>query len=88
MRLRNVAFRQNITPESRSPEIVVWQYSERLEKETCYTIAWLKEGKESWHIETVGDRFTEEEDMDAVIHVAKYALKLLNLEKEFNEYNN
>lgn len=88
MRLRNVAFRQNITAEKRSPEIVVWQYSERLEKETCYTIAWLKEDKESWYIETIGTRFTEEEDMAAVIHVAKYALRSLNLEKEFNEYNN
>jgi hypothetical protein len=55
-------------------------------KESCYTLCFFIEGPEGWHIETIGDRFTEYEDTDVLMHVAKYALRFLNIEKEFEEY--
>lgn len=90
MRYNNVEFRRADVPDSnghvtknQSPEIVAWM--KRDEKETCYTICWFQQDKESWYIKTVGTRFTEYEDPFALMHVAKYALRVLNTEMQFNE---
>lgn len=95
MRYKNVEFRKAGVADSngytietsseRPAEIIGWQTSTSNGKESCYTICWLKEHKEGWYIETIGNRFTEYEDIDALMHVAKYALRSLNLEKEFRE---
>ena len=97
MRYKNVEFRRagvadsnGYTIESsseRPAEIVAWQTSSN-GKETCYTICWLKEDKEGWYIETIGNRFTEYgvcEDGEALMHVARYALRILDTEKAFKE---
>ena len=94
MRYKNVEFRRAGVADSngytieasseRPAEIIGWQTSAD-GKESCYTICWLKEDREGWYIETIGNRFTEYEDIDALMHVAKYALRSLNLEKEFRE---
>lgn len=94
MRYKNVEFRKAGVADSngytietsseRPAEIIGWQTSSD-GKESCYTICWLKEHKEGWYIETIGNRFTEYEDIDALMHVAKYALRSLDLEKEFRE---
>tara|TARA_E500000178_G_scaffold284540_1_gene285833 strand:- start:63542 stop:63832 length:291 start_codon:yes stop_codon:yes gene_type:complete len=94
MRYKNVEFRRAGVADSngytietsseRPAEIVAWQTSSN-GKESCYTLCWIKEDKEGWYIETVGNRFTEYEDSEALMHVAKYALRSLNLEKEFRE---
>ena len=36
-------------------------------------------------MKTVGDRYVEYEDMEALNHVAKYALRSLNVQFEFEE---
>ena len=90
MRYKNIEFRRagvadsngHVT-ESRDPEIIAWM--QRAEKKTCYTICWFREGREGWDIETVGNRFTEYEDTEALMHLAKYALRILDTEKEFSE---
>jgi hypothetical protein len=92
MRYKNVEFRQpsiadsnGYTPSSERPaEIVAWQTSSNGE-ESCYTLCWLKEDKEGFYIKTIGNRFTEYEDTEAVMHVAKYALRILDTEKAFKE---
>ena len=95
MRYKNIEFRRagvadsngHVT-ESRDPEIIAWRaigdptYGS---KETCCTICWFREGREDWNIETVGNRFTEYEDTEALMHLAKYALRILDTEKEFSE---
>ena len=66
MRYKNVEFRQpgiadsnGYTPSSNRPaDIVAWQTSSN-GKESCYTLCWIKEDKEGWYIETIGNRFTE-----------------------------
>ena len=93
MRYKNVEFRRAGVADSngytietsseRPAEIIGWMDNNG--KESCYTLCWLKEGKEEFHIETIGSRFTEYEDIDALMHVAKYALRILNTEKEFKE---
>ena len=90
MRYKNLEFRRAGTPDSngyvtegRSPEIIAWMQSG--EKETCYTICWFQQSKEDWYIQTIGGRFTEYEDSEALMHLAKYSLRILNTEKEFNE---
>ena len=85
MRYKNVEFRQAVDHASsdRPAEIVGWMDNNG--KESCYTLCWLKEGKEEFYIETIGSRLTEYEDIDALMHVAKYALRILNTEKEFKE---
>lgn len=90
MRYKDIEFRRTIGPDStghildrESPEIVAWIRNEI--QETCYTLCRFKEDDESWYMETVGDRFTAHEDSEAVMRVAKYALKILNTEKEFKE---
>ena len=100
MRYKNVEFRRagvadsngytikTSWPRSERPaEIVAWQTSTSDGKESCYTICWLKEHKEDWYIETIGNRFTEYEDSEALMHVARYALRILDTEKDFYEKN-
>lgn len=96
MRYKNVEFRRAGVADSNGcaaptlgvqnpAEIVAWMGDDWLEEEKCFTICWIKEGFEGWYIETVGDRFTEYEDIEALMHVAKYALRALNIEKDFKE---
>jgi hypothetical protein len=91
MRYKNIEFRRAGVADSnghttslRDPEIVAWMQRDD-DKETCYTICWFKECKEDWYMETVGNRFTEYEEEYPLIHVARYALRVLNLEKQFHE---
>jgi len=100
MRYKNVEFRRavvqtcqdesgngNHASSERPAEIVAWQTSSN-GKESCCTLCWLKEDKEGWYIETIGNRFTEYgvcEDDEALMHVARYALRILNTEQEFKE---
>ena len=95
MRYKNVEFRRPGATDSngytvssdRSAEIVAWQTSSN-GKESCYTLCWIKEDKEGWYIETIGNRFTEYgvcEDGEALMHVARYALRILDTEKAFKE---
>ena len=95
MRYKNVEFRRAGVADSngytvsseRPPEIVAWQTSSNGE-ESCYTLCRFKEDKEGWYIETIGCRFTEYgvcEDGEALMHVARYALRILDTEKEFKE---
>jgi O-acetylhomoserine/O-acetylserine sulfhydrylase-like pyridoxal-dependent enzyme len=91
MRYKNVEFRRPSVADSngytvssdRSAEIVGWMDNNG--KESCYTLCWIKEDKEGFYIETIGNRFTEYEDIEALMHVAKYALRILDTEKEFKE---
>ena len=83
MRYNNVEFRP--ATEERDAEIVSWTYSESLVRETCITLCWIKADKEGYYIETIGDRYVEYEDMEALNHVAKYALRSLNVQFEFEE---
>ena len=72
---------------SNHPEIVAWIATEDplYAKEVCYTICRLKEGTESWYIETVGERFTEYEFEYDLMLVTRFALRVLNLEKRFKD---
>ena len=94
MRYKDVEFRQAGVTDSngytieiskeRPAEIIA--YVNRGDgKESCYTLCWIKEDEEGWYIETTGNRFTEYEDTEALMHVARYALRMLNTEKEFRE---
>jgi O-acetylhomoserine/O-acetylserine sulfhydrylase-like pyridoxal-dependent enzyme len=91
MRYKNVEFRRAGVADSngytvssdRSAEIVGWMDNNG--KESCYTLCWIKEDKEGFYIETIGNRFTEYEDIEALMHVAKYTLRILDTEKEFKE---
>ena len=93
MRYNNVEFRQHgvkdshgyTIDEDRHSEIIAWSYSESLGKETCITICWLKSDREGYYMKTVGNRYVEYEDMEVLNHVAKYALRSLNVEFEFKE---
>jgi hypothetical protein len=83
MRYNDVEFRP-ATVDGRA-EIVAWTYSESLDKETCITLCWIKADSEGYYMETVGDRYVEYGDMIALNHVAKYALRSLNIQLEFEE---
>jgi len=83
MRYNNVEFRP--ATEVRSAEIIAWNYSESLGRETCITLCWIKADSEGYYMETVGNRYVEYEDMEVLNHVAKYALRSLNVEFEFKE---
>ena len=94
MRYKNVEFRQ--ISESRRAEIVdkfrveraeivSWEWSERFGKETCYTLCWIEADSEGYYMKTIGDRYVEYEDMEALNHVAKYAMRSLNVQFEFEE---
>ena len=83
MRYNDVEFRP-ATAKGRA-EIVAWTYSESLDRETCITLCWVMGDSEGYHMETVGDRYVEYEDMIALNHVAKYALRSLNVQLEFEE---
>jgi hypothetical protein len=91
MRYKNVELRQQGVPDSheyiiaedRPNEIVSWTYDENSGKEYCITICWLKRDKEGYYMETVGNRYVEYEDMEALNHVAKYSLRVLNTHFEF-----
>ena len=93
MRYNNVEFRQpgladshgHRTDEDRPSEIIAWVYIEDYDKETCYTICWLKSDKEGYYMQTIGDRYVEYEDMEALNHVTKYAMRTLNIQFEFEE---
>jgi hypothetical protein len=83
MRYNNVEFRP--ATENRDAEIIAWNYSESLDKETCFTLCWIKADSEGYYMKTIGDRYVEYEDMEALTHVAKYALRSLNIQLEFEE---
>ena len=83
MRYNNVEFRP--AAENQSAEIVAWTYSESLDRETCITLCWIKADSEGYYMKTVGDRYVEYGDMIALNHVAKYALRSLNIQLEFEE---
>lgn len=83
MRYNDVEFKPAIA--NRHAEVVAWNYSESFEKETCITICWLKSNKEGYYMETIGNRYVEYEDMEALNHVAKYAMRSLNIQLEFEE---
>jgi len=93
MRYKNVEFRQSgiadshgyATDADRRSEIIAWNYSESLDKETCYTLCWLETDKEGYYMKTIGDRYIEYEDMEALNHVTKYAMRSLNVQFEFEE---
>ena len=83
MRYNDVEFRP--AAENRSAEIVAWTYSESLDRETCITLCWIEADSEGYYMKTVGNRYVEYEDMIALNHVAKYALRSLNVQLEFEE---
>ena len=83
MRYKNVEFRP--AAENRSAEIVAWTLCEIIDKETCITLCWIKADSEGYYMKTVGNRYVEFEDMEALNHVAKYALRSLNVQFEFEE---
>ena len=93
MRYKNIELRQHDMADShghtidseRPNEIISWTYDDVADKEYCITICWLKRGKDSYYIETIGDRYTEHEDMEALNHVARYALRVLNTHLEFEK---
>ena len=94
MRYNNVEFRQPglvdshgyKTDEDRPNEIIAWIYDDLWKnKETCYTICWLKADKEGYYMETVGNRYVEYEDMEALNTLTKYAMRTLNTQFEFEE---
>ena len=83
MRYKNVEFRHS--NESRHAEIIAWIYNEDMDKETGITLCWIKEGNEGYYMKTVGDRYVEYEDMEALSHVAKYAMRSMNVQFEFED---
>ena len=83
MRYNDVEFRP--AAENRSAEIVAWTYSESLDRETCITLCWIEADSEGYYMKTVGNRYVEYEDMEALNYVAKYALRSLNVQLEFEE---
>ena len=83
MRYKNVEFRP--ATEHRNAEIVSWRQCEIIDKETCITLCWIKGDSEGYYMKTVGNRYVEFEDMEALNHVAKYALRSLNVQFEFEE---
>ena len=93
MRYNNVEFRQSGIPDShghkthedRPSEIIAWVYNGKTDEETCYTICWLKSDKEGYYMETVGNRYVEYEDMEALNTLTKYAMRTLNTQFEFEE---
>ena len=83
MRYNNVEFRP--ATADRCAEVVAWNYSEELDKEACITLCWIKGDSEGYYMKTIGDRYVEYEDMEALNHVAKYAMRSLNIQFEFEE---
>ena len=83
MRYNNVEFRP--ATADRHAEIVAWTYNEELDKEACITLCWIKGDSEGYYMRTVGNRYVEYDDMIALNHVAKYALRSLNVQFEFEE---
>ena len=83
MRYNDVEFRPS-TVNGRA-EIVAWTYSESLGREACITLCWIMADSEGYYMKTVGNRYVEYEDMEVLNHVAKYALRSLNVEFEFKE---
>ena len=67
MRLNDVEFRWSDT--NKAHELVKW------EGDTCYVIAFFRQGKEGYDMETVGERFFE--DHDAWL-VGRHAIRFLN----------
>jgi len=83
MRYNQVEFRPATV--DREAEIVAWIYNKELDKEACITLCWIKEDYEGYYMKTVGNRYVEYDDMEALNHVAKYAMKSLNVQFEFKE---
>jgi hypothetical protein len=83
MRYKNVEFRP--ATEHRHAEIVTLNYIEELDKETAFTLCWIKGDSEGYYMRTIGNRYVEYDDMEALNHVAKYALRSLNVQFEFEE---
>ena len=83
MRYKDVEFRPATV--DRRAEIVAWTYSESLDRETCITLCWIMQDNEGCYMRTIGNRYVEYEDMIALNHVAKYALRSLNIQLEFEE---
>ena len=83
MRYNDVEFKP--ATENRHAEIVAWTYNEELDKEFCITLCWIMGDHEGYYMKTVGDRYVEYEAMEALNHVAKYAMRSLNIQLEFEE---
>lgn len=91
MRYKNIELRQHGIPDSNGHtieenqpnEIISWTYDKVSNKEWYVTICWLKPGKDSYYMETIGDRYVEHEDMEALNHITKYAIRILNTNLEF-----
>ena len=83
MRYKNVEFRP--ATADRGAEIVAWNYNEELDREARITLCWIMGDSEGYHMKTVGNRYVEYEDMEVLNHVAKYALRSLNVQFEFEE---
>ena len=83
MRYNNVEFKPATV--DRHAEIVACNYSESLDKENYITLCWIKRDNEGYYMKTIGDRYVEYEDMEALNHVAKYAMRSLNVQFEFEE---
>ena len=78
--MKNGNYEFRLGTDDRDSEIVYWMHPK-----TCYTVCWLREGSEDWHIVSVGNRMTEADHVDQLMHLAKHALRMLNNEKMFNE---
>ena len=83
MRYKNVEFRP--ATEDRHAEIVACVYNHDRDEETYFTLCWIKEDRDGYYMKTIGDRYVEYEDMEALNHVAKYAMRSLNVQFEFEE---
>ena len=81
MRRNNIEFR-HMESKDRKPEIIAWIEPELT---SCYTLAWLETDSGGYYIKTIGDRFTEHEDTEDVMLVAKYALRSLQNSFDFND---
>jgi pyruvoyl-dependent arginine decarboxylase (PvlArgDC) len=83
MRYKNVEFRP--ARDMRHAEIVACVYAESTDTENYITLCWLKGSCEGYYMETIGNRYVEYEDMETLNHVAKYAMRSLNVQFEFEE---
>ena len=83
MRYNDVEFRP--ATEDRHAEIVACVYNNDRDEENYITLCWIKTNSEGYYMETIGNRYVEYGDMIALNHVAKYAMRSLNVQFEFEE---
>jgi hypothetical protein len=78
--MKNGHYEFRLGIDKKAPEIVYWT-----SPKTCYAVCLLREDSEDWHIVSVGDRMTEADHVDQLMHLAKHALRMLNNEKMFDK---